>query len=146
MNHTTSYGGPFDDNGDPTAAVEPDFSGFDSAQDILRDAAKWGLIEELRRLLNLKVCDTSGDKSQFARDIAYELAGAKDRNLAVDLFIHVTGIAEFGAASLRDYGDKHGICHEKFRQDAEAMRARLGLTSEDDHRKESDVEENRHAA
>jgi len=40
----------------------------------------------------------------IARDIAYELAGAKDRNLAVDVLIHATGIAKFGPESLRDYG------------------------------------------
>ena len=61
------------------------------------------------------------------RDIGYELAGAKNRDFAVDLFIHVTGIAEFGPSSLRDYARKHGCSHEWFRKEAEAMKRRLGL-------------------
>jgi hypothetical protein len=30
---------------------EPDFAGFDSAADIIRDAAKWGLLDDLRNML-----------------------------------------------------------------------------------------------
>lgn len=110
-------------------SVEPDFSGIDTAEDIYRDAVKWGLDHKLRALL----CrDCSGDHnrgiaSRLARDLAYELAGAKNRDLAVDLFIHVTGIAEFGPASLRDYGRRHGCTCEWFRREAEAMRQRLDL-------------------
>jgi hypothetical protein len=67
------------------------------------------------------------DKLRIARDIAYEFAGAKNRDFAVDLFIHVTGIAEFGPTSLREYGCKHGCTHEWFRREAEKMRKRLDL-------------------
>ena len=113
---------------DPIAIVEPDFSGFDSAADILRDASRWGLIDDLRRLLREEVVDSeASSKPKIARDIGYELAGAKDRDLAVDVFIHATGIAEFGPASLRDYARKHGCSHEWFRKEAEAMKRRLGL-------------------
>ena len=107
--------------------VEPDFSGLDSAPDILRDAAKFGLLDELRKLLGMEHGDSGADKLRIARDIAYEFAGEQNRDLAVDLFIHVTGIAEFGPASLRDYGRKHGCTHEWFRRKAEAMRKRLDL-------------------
>ena len=108
-------------------AVEPEFAGFDTAEDIIRDAARWGLLDQLRGLVGLSNQDSEGDKLRIARDIAYEFAGEKNRDLAVDLFIHVTGIAEFGPASLRDYGRKHGCTHEWFRRKAEAMRKRLDL-------------------
>jgi curved DNA-binding protein CbpA len=111
----------------PSGAVEPDFSGFDTAEDILRDATKFGLVDQLRKLLGMEKGDSGADKLRIARDIAYEFAGEKNRDLAVDLFIHVTGIAEFGPASLRDYGRRHGCTHEWFRRKAEAMRKRLDL-------------------
>lgn len=113
---------------EPVAIVEPDFSGFDSAEDILRDASRWGLVEDLRRLLREETIDAeAGSKPKIIRDIGYELAGAKNRDFAVDLFIHVTGIAEFGPNSLRDYARKHGCSHEWFRKEAKAIRRRLGL-------------------
>ena len=111
----------------PDAKIEADYSKFDSVADILKDAAQWGLLEELRERLCVNCSQGHFDKLQIARDIAFEFAGAKDRDLAVDLFIHVTRIAEFGPASLRDYGQKHGCSHEWFRREAEAMRERLNL-------------------
>jgi len=108
-------------------ATEPDFSQFDSPEAMYLDAKKWGFDEKLRELLCQDHMESHGDKLSIARDIAYEFAGAKNRNLAVDLFTHVTGIAEFGAASLRDYARKHGCSHEWFRREAEAMRKRLNL-------------------
>lgn len=111
----------------PEEVVQPDFSGLDSAKDILRDAAKWGLIDELRDLLQITVPDSADAKASIARDIAYEFAGANNRDLAVDLFVHATGIAEYGPSSLRDYAAKHGCSHEWFRREADAMRRRLGL-------------------
>jgi curved DNA-binding protein CbpA len=123
VNHTTTES---PDCG-PSGAVEPDFSGFDTAEDILRDAAKFGLVDQLRKLLGMEKGNSGADKLRIARDIAYEFAGEKDRDMAVDLFIHVTGIAEFGSASLRDYGRKHGCTHEWFRRKAEEMRKRLDL-------------------
>ena len=123
VNHPTAESPDCSSSG----AVEPDFSGFDTAEDILRDAAKFGLIDELRKLLGMENEGSGADKLRIARDIAYEFAGEKNRDLAVDLFIHVTGIAEFGPASLRDYGCKHGCTHEWFRRKAEEMRKRLDL-------------------
>jgi len=108
-------------------AAKPDYRGFDSAADIIRDAARWGLIDDLRKLLGLGSENSSQDTIRVVRDIAYEFAGAKNRDLAVDLFVHVTGIAEFGPASLREYGRKHGCTHEWFRRQAEEMRQRLDL-------------------
>jgi hypothetical protein len=80
----------------PIIAMEADYSKFDSAEDILRDAAKWGLLEELRDLICGEGRAENGSNMRIARDIAYEFAGEKDRDFSVDLFIHVTGIAEFG--------------------------------------------------
>jgi len=115
-------------NREPEAFVEADFSGFDSAEDILRDAARWGLIEDLRRLLQRESVDIeSASIPRIIRDIGFEFAGAKNRDFAVDLFVHVTGIAEYGPSSLRDYARKYGCSHEWFRKEAEAMRRRLGL-------------------
>ena len=108
-------------------AVEPDFSQFDSAEAIYLDAKKWGIEEELRALLCEAGPTHHGEKFRIARDIAYEFAGARNRDLAVDLFTHVTGIAEFGPLSLRDYGRKHGCTAEWIRREAEAMRKRLDL-------------------
>jgi hypothetical protein len=113
---------------EPVTAVEPDFSGLDCAEDILRDASRWGLLEDLRRLLiGEGVGSEAGSSPGIIRDIGFELAGAKNRDFAVDLFIHATGIAEFGPSSLRDYARKHGCSHEWFRKEAEAMKRRLGL-------------------
>jgi hypothetical protein len=123
---TNSHLDPFPESARFSAA-EPDFSGFDSAADLLRDAAKWGLLDDLRAMLCGTGQNDDGDKLRIARDIGYELAGAKNRDFAVDLFIHVTGIAEFGPASLREYGRKHGCTHEWFRREAEKMRKRLDL-------------------
>ena len=126
MTKINSYLNP---SSDPArlGVAEPDFSGFDSVADIVRDAAKWGLLDDLRALLCGDGQKNDGDKLRVARDIGYELAGAKNRDFAVDLFIHVTGIAEFGPASLREYGRKHGCTHEWFRREAESMRKRLDL-------------------
>jgi hypothetical protein len=126
MPHPTSNSDQFSDCA-PASRVEPDFSGFDSAADILRDAAKFGLLDELRNLFGMENGGSGTDKLRIARDIAYEFAGARNRDFAVDLFIHVTGIAEFGPTSLRDYGTKHGCTHEWFRREAEKMRKRLDL-------------------
>jgi hypothetical protein len=113
---------------EPVAFVDPDFSGLDSAEDILRDAMRWGLVDDLRKLLREENVDPeAASKPKIIRDVGYELAGAKNRDFAVDLFVHITGIAEYGPSSLRDYARKHGCSHEWFRKEAEAMRRRLRL-------------------
>ncbi len=117
----------YDENGTSVVAIEPDYSKFDTAADILRDAARWGLLGELRGLLCNRTLDEEGDRLTHYRDVAYELASAKDRNLAVDLLLRVTGVDAFGAPGLRDYGRKHGCSHEFFREQADAMRVRLRI-------------------
>jgi hypothetical protein len=77
-----------------------------------------------------------GDAIRLAREIAYELGGASNRDLAVDLFLHATGLGEFGYSSLRDYGRKHGCSHEWIRREAEAMRERLDLPRRANQRSE----------
>ncbi len=153
---------------DPVVAVAPDYSQFDTAEDMLRDAVEWGLDEKLWELMcrfrqGIKgpngqetkgardegtngpngqgTNGLSGDSAYFghefsearmaaermARDLVFEMASAKNRDMALDLLIHVTGIGEFGSSSLRDYARRHGCTHEWFRRQAEAMRKRLDL-------------------
>jgi hypothetical protein len=107
--------------------VEPDFSHLDSAEDIYRDAVKWGLAEDLRALLCKECSETRIDPLQLAREIAIELGGATDRNLAVDVFVYVTGLGDFESLSARAYARKHGCSHRHFLREAAAMRRRLGL-------------------
>jgi len=111
----------------PDAPVPPDFSRFDSVDDIIRDAAQWGMLEELSDRLNSAQKDDYKRFHQIIRDIAFELAGAKNRALAVDVFLHATGIAEFSSCTLRDYAATHGCSHEWFRQQVLGMCERLQL-------------------
>ena len=104
-----------------------DFSHYDSIDDVIRDVAKWGRLDELRERLCRGESNERQEAQQVARDIAYELAGAKNRALAVDVLIHSTGIAEFGSNSLRKYGAQHGISHELFRRQVLGMCRRLQL-------------------
>jgi hypothetical protein len=108
-------------------STEPDFSKLDSVDDIIRDAKKWDLYDDLRMRLHPECQAGSAQAAQVLRDVAYELAGENDKALAVDVFLHACGIAEFEATSLRDYGDVHGKSHEHFRLKVQAMRHRLGL-------------------
>jgi hypothetical protein len=102
------------------------FPGGDSVSDVLKDCAQLGLLDELRAALGL---GRKGDEAsvQAVRDLVYELAGARNRDLAVDVLIYATGVAEFDLLSLRDYARKHGLSPEGFRQHVLAMQHRLGL-------------------
>lgn len=64
---------------------------------------------------------------QAVRDLIYELAGSPNRDMAVDVLIYATGVAEFDLTSLRDYARKHGLTPEGFRQHVLKMQRRLGL-------------------
>jgi hypothetical protein len=86
-----------------------------------------GLLEELRATLGCEAKLDHRDTLQVVRDLVYELAGSKDRDLAVDVLIHATGVAEFDHVSLRDYARKHGLSHEGFRKQVLAMQRRLNL-------------------
>lgn len=112
-----------------TGAVAPAarFSGSDSVADLLRDCAQMGLLDELRETLGGNGQTDHRDTVQVVRDLVYELAGAKNRDLAVDVLIHATGVAEFDHLSLRDYARKHGLSHEGFRKQVLAMQWRLNL-------------------
>ena len=100
--------------------------GGDSVSDVLKDCAQMGLLEELRAALGL---DRDNDTASVraVRDLVYELAGTRNRDLAVDVLIYATGVAEFDLLSLRDYARKHGLSPEGFRQHVLAMQHRLGL-------------------
>ena len=86
-----------------------------------------GLLDELRSTLGLEVKPDQRAALRAVRDLVYELAGARNRDLAVDVLIHATGIAEFDQLSLRDYARKHGLSHEGFRKQVLAMQQRLNL-------------------
>lgn len=105
------------------------FCGTDSVADLLKDCAQMGLLDELRETLRGGGQTNHRDTMQAVRDLVYELAGAKNRDLAVDALIHATGVAEFDHLSLRDYARKHGLSHEGFRKHVLAMQRRLNLPS-----------------
>ncbi len=94
--------------------------------DVVKDCTELGLLDELRRALSVTP-SAGGDVARAVRDLVYELAGAKNRDLAVDVLIHATGLAEFECRSLRDYARKHGMTAEGFRRHVSAMQRRLGL-------------------
>lgn len=99
----------------------------ETVADILRDCAENGLTDELRVALEMGAADEPGDALRVVRDLVYELAGARNRDLAVDVLIYATGIAEFDLTSLRDYALKHGLTPEGFRQHVLKLQRRLGL-------------------
>jgi hypothetical protein len=101
-------------------------AGGDNVSDVLKDCAQLGLLDELRAALGLGRKDDEASV-QAVRDLVYELAGARNRDLAVDVLIYATGVAEFDLLSLRDYARKHGLSPEGFRQHVLAMQHRLGL-------------------
>jgi len=84
-------------------------------------------MDELRGALAGGQETEQGTALRAVRDLVYELAGARDRDLAVDVLIYATGIAEFDLTSLRDYARKHGLSPEGFRQHVLKMQRRLGL-------------------
>jgi hypothetical protein len=84
-------------------------------------------MDELRGALADGQENEQGTALRAVRDLVYELAGARDRDLAVDVLIYATGIAEFDLTSLRDYARKHGLSPEGFRQHVLKMQRRLGL-------------------
>jgi hypothetical protein len=112
-----------------TGAVAPAarFFGTDSVADLLKDCAQMGLLDELRETLGGSGQTDHRDTVQTVRDLVYELAGAKNRDLAVDVLVHATGVAEFDHLTLRDYARKHGLSHEGFRKHVLAMQRRLHL-------------------
>lgn len=101
--------------------------GTDSVVDLLKDCARMGLLDELRSTLGIEAKPDQRAVVRAVRDLVYELAGSHDRDLAVDVLIHATGIAEFDRLTLRDYARRHGLSHEGFRKQVLAMRQRLNL-------------------
>lgn len=94
--------------------------------DVVRDCEQQGLMDDLRQALGI---EPRSDQAavRAIRDLVYELAGAKNRDLAVDVLIYATGVAEFDVTSLRGYAVRHGLTAEGFRKQVLAMQRRLGL-------------------
>ena len=107
--------------------VPPGGASCDTVADVIRDCTENGLIDELRAALAVESDDAQGSTLQAVRDLVYELAGAQNRDLAVDVLIYATGVAEFDLTSLRDYARKHGLTPEGFRQHVLKLQRRLGL-------------------
>ena len=95
--------------------------------DVLKDCAEAGLLDDLRAALDAESPSDGASAIRAVRDLVYELAGARNRDLAVDVLIHATGVAEFDCLSLRDYARKHGLTPEGFRQHVLAMQRRVNL-------------------
>ena len=100
----------------------------DTVADILRECEASGLLEDLRAALGCTGEDHHVVTLRAVRDLVYELAGSENRDLAVDVLIYATGVAEFDLTSLRDYARKHGLTPEGFRQQVLKMQRRLRLS------------------
>ena len=98
----------------------------ESVRDVLHDCEQQGLLDELQRALGI-VPRPDEVTVRAVRDLVYELAGARNRDLAVDVLIYATGVAEFDVTSLRGYATRHGLTAEGFRKQVLAMQRRLGL-------------------
>ncbi len=99
----------------------------DTVADILRECKASGLLEDLRAALGCTGEDQHVVTLRAIRDLVYELAGSENRDLAVDVLIYATGVAEFDVTSLRGYAARHGLTAEGFRKQVLAMQRRLGL-------------------
>jgi hypothetical protein len=108
------------------APVAARFPVAESVRDVLRDCEQQGLLDELQQALGI-VPRPDEAAVRAVRDLVYELAGAKNRDLAVDVLIYATGVAEFDVTSLRGYATWHGLTAEGFRKQVLAMQRRLGL-------------------
>ena len=99
----------------------------EAVAEVIRECTASGMIDELRAALAADSGDESGAALRAVRDLVYELAGAQNRDLAVDVLVYATGVAEFDLTSLRDYARKHGLTPEGFRQHVLKLQRRLGL-------------------
>lgn len=106
--------------------------------EIIADCAAAGILDDLRSALAVTPSTSETETTRVVRDLVYELAGTNNRDLAVDVLIHATGLAEFDCRTLRDYARRHGMTAEGFRKHVSAMRRRLGLAeNEAVHRDEN---------
>jgi hypothetical protein len=110
------------------AAVSPEpQQGGDHVGAVIEECWQHGLLEELRAALAVDPQAEQNSTLRVVRDLVYELAGAQNRDLAVDVLIYATGIGEFDLVGLRAYARRHGLTPEGFRKQVVAMQRRLGL-------------------
>ncbi len=98
----------------------------DGVRDILKDCEQQGLVDELRHALGMEP-RPDATAVRAVRDLVYELAGSPNRDLAIDVLIYATGVAEFDVTGLRGYAARHGLTAEGFRKQVLAMQRQLGL-------------------
>jgi hypothetical protein len=110
----------------PTTAQPCRLKRAAAVREILAECEQEGIVEDVREALGAEN-DEARSTSQVVRDLVYELAAEKNRDLAVDALIYATGIAEYDLVSLRDYARKHGFSPEGFRKHVLALQHRLGL-------------------
>ena len=108
------------------APVAPRFPVAESVRDVLHDCEQEGLVDELRQALGMEPRHDA-TAVRAVRVLVYELAGTRNRDLAVDVLIYATGVAEFDITSLRGFAARHGLTAEGFRKQVLAMQRRLGL-------------------
>jgi hypothetical protein len=111
---------------EPVVATHCRLTRAAAVREILAECEQEGIVEDVREALGAAK-DEARSTSQLVRDLVYELAAEKNRDLAVDALIYATGIAEYDLVSLRDYARKHGFSAEGFRKHVLALQQRLGL-------------------
>ena len=109
-----------------SAPVAPRFPVAESVRDVLHDCEQEGLVDELRQALGMEPRHDA-TAVRAVRDLVYELAGSPNRDLAIDVLIYATGVAEFDVTGLRGYAARHGLTAEGFRKQVLAMQRQLGL-------------------
>ena len=114
------------DHARPSVRAAARFPVGETVLEVLKDCEQQGVVDELRQALGMEPRpDVAAVRA--VRDLVYELAGARNRDLAVDVLIYATGVGEFDVTSLRGHAARHGLTAEGFRKQVLAMQRRLGL-------------------
>lgn len=108
--------------------VQPSVAATESIEDILAAIHEYGYADEIIiRLTDGKISSNQHDIEDAIRIILIELAAHKNREMAIDCLLYLTGIGELTQMSLAYYAERHGCTKEGFRKNAEALKKRIGL-------------------